>query len=609
MTVASLGMAHQTRGTLEVWLKPERKPIGQRHRRWDRVSWWYSLLFVIPLVLLIVTLALTASGEDGGLTGVVKDAYTGKPVSGAIVSTANATATTNSDGRFSVDDLTATTLAVSRAEYESTEVPVEGDGDRLEISLRPTTIEGTVTNVRTNEPMAGIVVTATGPNGESATAITNGAGRYRLEDVASGSTITVTFDGFTVASRAITEDVGLDFEIRPDVLSGRVTDEAGRPISGATVTVGEAVVTTDEQGLYRLGAVPDAGTIVVTKPGYREVSGPLPDSLVFDAVLPEFRVKAVYATAQTASSDQQWNDLLDLCERTEVNAIVLDLKDSTGLVYYDSAVPLAREIGAHSPILDVKQKLKDMQDRGIYTIARIVVFEDPLLAEKRPDLAIQDASTGELWKTWNGLAWVNAHEREVWQYNIAIAVEAAQLGFDEIQLDYIRFPSDGMLELADYGPEYTDETRLDAITGFLTETRNALKPTGASLAVNVYGVTMWQEDDGGIGQDFAAIASLVDIICPMIYPSHFWPGSLGLDVPNNHPYEVVLSSLKSGVDRVPEARAKLRPWLQDFSYGEGIEYGDAEVAAQIQATDEFGTSGWMIWNPSNDYRRGSFRTE
>lgn len=585
---------------------PERTPMGRRHRRWDRVSWWYSLAFVFPLLGIILTLALS-SPDDDALRGVVRDAYTGSPVSGATISTANATATTNGSGEFSLADLTATILAVSGAEYESTEVTVGEENGSIEVSLRPTTVRGVVTNRQSGEPMAGILVTAAAPSGESVSTTTDASGAYVLEGVPPGSTVSVQYEGFTIESRVVGQDIGLNFQIRPDVLSGRVTDEAGAPVDGATVSIGDAVVTTGADGTYRLGAVPESGEITIRKAGYRELTGNLPSSLVFDAQLVEFHVKAIYVTAHTASGDERWNDMMQIVERTEVNAVVLDLKDSEGYVYYDTNVQMARDIGAVSPILDVEQRLSDMKQRDIYSIARIVVFEDPLLAEMRPDLAIRDASTGGLWTTWNGLAWVNAHERDVWNYNIQLAVEAANLGFDEIQLDYIRFPSDGMLDLADYGPEYADSTRLDAITGFLSEMKAALAKTDALLAVDIFGITMWETDDGGIGQNFAAIAPLVDVVCPMIYPSHFYPGAIGLDIPNNHPYEVIYSSLQNGAAMVPEARDKLRPWLQDFSYGEGIEYGDAEVLAQIQAVDDFGATGWMIWSPSNIYREGSFR--
>ncbi|HMM42382.1 MAG TPA: putative glycoside hydrolase, partial [Thermomicrobiales bacterium] len=328
-----------------------------------------------------------------------------------------------------------------------------------------------------------------------------------------------------------------------------------------------------------------------------------------DARLADNRIKAIYVSGPVGGNDALWAEKLQIVESTEVNAIVLDLKDSTGQVFYDTNVAMASTIDAKNPKFDVQTRLKEMKDRGIYTIARIVCFEDPLLANARNDLAIHDVTTGGLWTTWNGLAWVNAHQREVWQYNIDLAVEAANLGFDEIQLDYIRFPSDGLLENADYGDQYANEPRLDAITGFLGQMQAALKPTGSLLAVDIFGLTMWDDGDGGIGQNFAAIAPLVDIVCPMIYPSHFYPGDLGLDIPNNHPYEVIHSSLVNGAAKMPDAAYKLRPWLQDFSYGEGIEYGDAEVAAQIQAADDFGGNGWMLWSPSNEYHVGGIAPE
>ena len=165
------------------------------------------------------------------------------------------------------------------------------------------------------------------------------------------------------------------------------------------------------------------------------------------------------------------------------------------------------------------------------------------------------------------------------------------------------------MTIVDYGTEYAGETRLDAITGFLAEMQAALKPTGSLLAVDIFGLTMWDDDDGGIGQNFRAIAPLVDIVSPMIYPSHFYPGALGFDIPNNHPYDVILNSLKHGAEMVPEGADKLRPWLQDFSYGEGIEYGDAEVADQIRAAKDYGANGWMLWSAANEYHEGALAPE
>lgn len=583
---------------------PERQPNGRR-RRWDRVSWWYSLILIGAAIGLVVTLVASARGDNDGLSGVVKDAYTGKPVSDATISTANATAHTNDDGGFNVDDPNASVVTVEKPDYESTQVAVNPDGTQLEIALRPTKISGTVTNRRTGDPIPGATVTVTAPGIQPLSAVTDDDGHYTIDNVPPDATITVTYDGYTVVSKPIGANVALDFEITPEALAGTVKDPTGNPVPNAVVSVGQSSTTTGADGSYKLGGVPESGKVTARRIGFETTEADIPDNLNLDITMNPFRVKAIYVSAHIGALDDEWAKKVEIADTTEINAIVLDLKDSTGTVFYETNVALAHEIGAVDPKLDVEARLAEMKQKGIYSIARIVVFEDPILAEAKPDWAIHDLSTGELWTTWNGLAWVNAHERNVWQYNIDLAVEAANLGFDEVQLDYIRFPSDGMLENADYGDDYANETRLEAISGFLAAMQQALAPTGKYLAIDIFGLTMWDDDDGGIGQNVVALEPYVDVICPMIYPSHFNPGDLGLDIPNNHPYEVILWSLQSGAAKIPHASYKLRPWLQDFSYGEGIEYGDAEVLAQIQAADEFGSSGWMLWAPDNEYSVGA----
>lgn len=585
-------------------MTPDRRPLGPRSRPWPNISWWYSLLLVVPLLGFLINFAL-GGGSGSGLSGVVKDAYTGKPVVGASISTANATALTDSNGKFSVDNSVGGVLTISRQEYAATQVAIEQNQGSVEVLLRPTTVSGVVTNSRSGEPIEGVLVVLTRKGGQTVSATTDKDGRYLLADVDEGDAIAIQMEGVTVATEHIGKDAKLDFKIRPDILTGVVTDQSGRPIAGATVSIGGASATTAADGSYRLPGAPEKGTITVRRTGYKDATGEINSSLKFNAQLADNRIKAIYVSALVGANDALWAEKLQIADSTEVNAIVLDLKDSTGHVFYNTNVAMAATIGAKDPKLDVQKRLKEMKDRGIYSIARIVCFEDPLLANARGDLAIHDATSGGLWTTWNGLAWVNAHQREVWQYNIDLAVEAAKLGFDEIQLDYIRFPSDGILENADYGDQYANETRLEAITGFLGQMQAALKPTNSLLAVDIFGLTMWDDGDGGIGQNFAAIAPLVDIVCPMIYPSHFYPGDLGLDIPNNHPYEVIYSSLVNGAAKVPDEAYKLRPWLQDFSYGEGIDYGDAEVAAQIKAADDFGGNGWLLWSPSNEYHVGA----
>lgn len=560
-------------------------------------------------MLLLITVFSGQFGDDPDFTGVVRDAYTGQPVEGAEV-TANGTAvTTDGDGEFAFNVTINGSLGVSRAEYESTSVPVVVGIEDVEIALRPTTLTGKVINTRSNSPLAGATIIAEGPNSASSTTITDEEGEYLLIDVPSEATVSVVYDGFSAASQPVGQSVSIDFAIRPDVVSGMVADQDGQPLAGATVQMGSAVATTGADGAYRLGGVPEEGSIVVKKAGYREVLGEYPEDMTFDATLERFIVKAIYVTGLSAANDEYWNELLDLVDSTELNAIVLDVKDNNGLVRYDTQVPLANEIGANAATYDIQSRLQDMQERDIYAIARLVVFEDPVLAQQRPDLSIKDSTTGGSWQTWDGLAWVNAMNEQVWQYNIDVAVEVANAGFDEVQLDYIRFPTDGPLENADYGAEFSAETRTGAIDGFLTGVRDALAPTGTFLAVDIFGITLWDEGDSMIGQDLMKIAPLVDVINPMIYPSHFQPGHFGFDYPNDHPYEVILWSLQRGQERIGDMSYKFRPWLQDFSYGGGIEYGPAEVGAQIQAARDFGSPGWMLWNAANVYHSEALAPE
>jgi hypothetical protein len=510
--------------------------------------------------------------------------------------------TTDSEGRFTIDTALAGNISVGRKDYESTQIPMPSNQTLpLAIELRPTTLSGIVMNTKTGEGIPGVTVEARSPDNATVTAVTDEEGHYLLIDVPADATITAYFDGFSEVAKPVGENIVLDFEIRPDVVIGQVLDSAGLPVAGATVQVEDVSTETDAQGNYRLGGAPESGAIVVKKAGYRDASGEFGEEMTFNAVLEPFTVKAIYVTALIAQDDASWQEMLQIVEDTEINAIVLDVKDNTGYVRYASQVQMAHDIGAVDPRFDLQKRLEELRERDIYSIARVVVFEDPILAAARPDLAIIDVTTGGAWTTWNGLPWVNAHDRTVWQYNIDIAVEVASAGFDEVQLDYIRFPTDGIVENADYGAENANETRSEAINGFLAQMQTTLMPTGVYLAVDIFGFTLWDEGDGGIGQELELIAPLVDVICPMIYPSHFAEGELGFDHPNDHPYEVILWSLESGAERIGEDAYKLRPWLQDFSYGPGIEYGPQEVLAQIQAAEEFGSSGWMQWNAANVY--------
>jgi hypothetical protein len=272
-------------------------------------------------------------------------------------------------------------------------------------------------------------------------------------------------------------------------------------------------------------------------------------------------------------------------------------------VFYESDVELFKFSGSVTPLYDITTLLDRFHDQQIYTIARLVVFKDNLVAESRPDLAILDLSTGDVWRDTLGLAWVNPLQRELWTANIDLAFEAAWAGFDEIQYDYIRFPTDGDLSRADFGAELNQTVRQDTIEGFLTESRQRLLPTGAQQSADIFGFALVVDDDLGIGQNLVNLVELVDYVSPMLYPSHYSEFQFGLPGhPNDFPYEVVDISLESGIAKIGGRPLRFRPWLQDFDLSGMRSYGPEDVRAQIRATEDHGTSGWMLWDMANRYR-------
>jgi hypothetical protein len=324
---------------------------------------------------------------------------------------------------------------------------------------------------------------------------------------------------------------------------------------------------------------------------------------VTNAAQDEFAAKAVYLNP-TMDDGYDLDRLLDLIGRTELNALVIDVKEEG--VYVDTEVTFFHEAGLVFPYYDVAAVLEAVHAHDVYAIARQVVFKDTPLAEARPDLAIADVTTGGPWHDMNGVAWVNPFNEQVWAANIDLAVELVGLGFDEIQFDYVRFPTDGDLEAMDFGREVTEAVRVETIAGFLGEARTNLAPGGGKVGADVFGYTLLL-DDIGIGQNVGRIAEVVDYVCPMVYPSHFPNGSLAVDGhPNDFPYETIEISLSLGAEKVVGSTGKLRPWLQDFSLPGMSDYGAAEVRAQIDAAEANGAVGWMIWNAASVYHEDAF---
>lgn len=310
-------------------------------------------------------------------------------------------------------------------------------------------------------------------------------------------------------------------------------------------------------------------------------------------------IRGVHVTMALASLDGKLDDYLDLADEG-LNTLQLDVKDENGEVAFRRpAVPLARAVNAARTYYDPRRAARRAEARGIYLIGRVVVFEDPVLSQARPGMAIRRRDGG-VWTNSAGLGWTNQYDRRVWKYNVDIAVAAVRAGFDEIMFDYVRFPTDGDLASAVFAGR-RKEHRTKTITRFLAYARSRLEPLGARVSAAVFGLSATREM--GIGQRPRRLASQLDLIYPMVYPSHYGPGEYGLDDPNAVPGITVARSLRDFRRQLRGHDTLLVPWLQDFSLGR--EYGLEDVKAQILAARDADSKGFLLWNPSGVYTDGA----
>lgn len=383
------------------------------------------------------------------------------------------------------------------------------------------------------------------------------------------------------------------------------------------------------------------------------------DSLLWQTILngvqrqlanPPGIIKAVYVTAGSAGSQDYIDYLINLAKNTEINSVVIDLKDNAGYISFETNSEKIKSYNTQKPIFNISQVVKKLHEQGIYLIARISVFKDQALAQARPDLAIFDnkkssESQRVLWQDAGQSVWLDPASQEVWDYNIAIAKSAIDHGFDEINLDYVRFPADGKVEDASF-PFWDEITPAHVIIkNFFQKFREGL--TGQKLSIDLFGYSAIVPDDVGIGQKIEDAFDYFDYISPMVYPSHYSPNFRGFENPAEHPYEVVKYTLDQALARqtayilaplqeyfpfgnkngfgyfsvaktvssslrnwagimkpgqVPKIDSKFRPWLQDFNLG--ADYTADMVKQEIKATtDALGNNfvGYMLWNPANTY--------
>lgn len=343
-----------------------------------------------------------------------------------------------------------------------------------------------------------------------------------------------------------------------------------------------------------------------------ELSEELEENLEEEDIMhrPDRKVRGIYVTGPIAGTEKM-EQLMELVESTALNTIVLDIKNDEGIISYHLDYEEAEEMGACVRyVSDMQGLLKTLHEKGIYVIGRIVCFKDPVLAAGRPELALCKPDGKPVTDSY-GLAWVNPYKQEVWEYLCNIARSATLDGFDEIQFDYVRFPIGNDANAADYGVDMETYTRQMGLTDFFLYMEENLHEAGIFYGADLFGTVIGSDvDRDRTGQDYLEIAGLCDNICPMVYPSHYNPGTFGLDVPDAHPYETVYGAMSKSVEVMKEAgmeeHALVRPWLQCFtaSWVSGhIDYHAKQIREQIQAVYDAGYDEWILWSAAINYEQ------
>ncbi len=571
----------------------------------------------------------SATPAPRSLAGHVLDAYTGKPLPGVHLTGPSATADSGADGAYSLGAVPSDApVQASAPGYAPASLP-SGSGPTLDISLRPTTIKGRVTDSATGKPLYGVIVRIDLPAGGADTAPASAPVTATLTP----SSSTLRPQGALPIWRPglVLTDTGSTATVPPnDSPADRPTAAVAGTLAPPTATATPPpvmptpfandkliIAVTGPDGSYSIDNAPLNPTLTFKMPGYKLIHVPLGRSAGADVALEPFVAKALYMTAAAATYDPLHGPIMDLADNTEINAIVLNIQDDNAKVVYQTGVQIAQDSKAISLVLpNIKDVVADLHKHNLYVIARMVTFMQPAVAEANPGLAVRSKATGKPW-TGGELSqqhWLDPTNPAARQYPLALAREAAALGFDEVQFDYIRFPSDPApgetWDDMSFSQPADDTTKPGYIAQFAREAHDMLNTTDTFMSMDIFGYTVWPDQNGqplnaSIGQVFERLIGNTDYISPMIYPSHFSSGEMGFKDPNAHPYEIIKQAGLYTDKRIAGQRADYRPWLQGFDWNH-LPYDGHLYRLQIQAADETGAAGWMFWDPSNVYSGDGF---
>ena len=388
--------------------------------------------------------------------------------------------------------------------------------------------------------------------------------------------------------------------------NGLITDlNTSKPIYNTIISDSKNDVRSDTNGSFSIDT--NESILHVKAYGYRPYTINT-DNNITNIKLKPLHVKALYLSFwHLSNNSKRLKEVLKVIEESDLNAIVVDVKNEYGSTSFLTSFKQANKYGAHKSRTnrDIQKFMQTMKSKNIYTIARIVTFKDELQASNNEDYAIKKED-GTIWRNHDNMAWVDPFDERSHSYTISIAEEAAKVGFDEINFDYIRFPAKDGLALS---KENTQKSRIEAINTFLKSAKNRLRKYGVFISVDTYGNVCWSKDDNGIGQTIESLSIHADYLAPMLYPSGFASGSFFFDYPADHPYAVIYRSVKNVKDRIDTSR--IRPWLQyfkDYAHKKRY-YKKFEVNAQIRGADDANASGWMMWSPSSRYKSSYFEAK
>jgi hypothetical protein len=561
---------------------------------------------------LVLDVALEPTTVEGQVIG-----HDAAPVSNANVTLKTQAVEIDDAGQFTLRRVQdGDILQVTAPGYMASSIPYAGQPS-LRVRLEPLTATIDVRDAMTGLRIADASVCAP----DDVCWSTDAKGQAVLVPAVSGVSLTVERSGYQPSDLTLETQETHQLELAPRELVGTIRDaENGQSITKTTLFVNGEIVPLGDEGRYHLPDLTTVYTLFVKSPGYKRVTIPInadtstvqhdvldactePDTEgkpCIDINLPRFPVYGIYANFGLLTWDnERLLGLVDLVDRSPVlNAIVVDVKGDYGWLAFESSNPLIAETEAMaSPRLPLSEFLQICKEKHIYTIARMVIFKDSPLIAARPELAVRHPN-GAIFYDREGMAWADPTRKEVWEYNIAITQEVIRMGFDEVQYDYLRYPSDStslaIVRALVYSIPSTLESRTAAIAGFVAEAKQVVDQTPAFLSADIFGYSLviQPDHDMRIGQRLKDIAPHVDYVCPMVYPSTFIPGNLGLDDPSAEPYEVIARSLAMGMSRT---NTIIRPWLQGYWY-ERQDFADQRRAAQ-EATD----AGWCFWNARGIY--------